>query len=87
MNGPTTDLSQLRAIPLERRSWTAAEVERWIAAAKAANGWLVFFSHDVSDDPSPLRLHPRHARARPGRGPDAGFDLQPVDQVLARATA
>lgn len=87
VNGPTADLSQLRAIPLERRSWNAAEVERWIAAAKAVNGWLVFFSHDVSDDPSPYGATPAMLEHALAAARDAGFDLDPVNNVLARAVA
>lgn len=85
VNGPTADLSQLRAIPLERRSWSAAEVERWVAAAKAANGWLVFFTHDVSDDPSPYGATPAMLEHALAATRDAGFDLEPVNRVLARA--
>lgn len=87
VNGPVADLSQLRAIPLERRSWTAAEVERWIEAAKAAKGWLVFFSHDVSEDPSPYGCTPAMLEHALTAARAAGFDLKPVDQVLARAKA
>jgi peptidoglycan/xylan/chitin deacetylase (PgdA/CDA1 family) len=85
VNGPVADLSQLRAIPLERRSWSAAEVERWIAAAKAVNGWLVFFSHDVSDDPSPYGATPAMLEHALAAAQGAGFDLEPVAKVLARA--
>jgi peptidoglycan/xylan/chitin deacetylase (PgdA/CDA1 family) len=85
VNGPTADLSQLRAIPLERRSWSAAEVERWVEAARAAGGWLVFFSHDVSDDPSPYGCTPAMLEHALAATRDAGFDLEPVNRVLARA--
>lgn len=85
VNGPLTDLSQLRAIPLERRSWRAAEVERWIQAAQAATGWLVFFSHDVSDDPTPYGCTPDMLEHALACARDAGFDLKSVNQAVAHA--
>jgi peptidoglycan/xylan/chitin deacetylase (PgdA/CDA1 family) len=87
INGPVTDLSQLRAIPLERRSWGADKVERWIEAARAVNGWLVFFSHDVSDDPTPHGCTPAMLEHALASARDAGFDLAPVNRALARAVA
>jgi len=87
VNGPMTDLSQLRAIPLERRSWNPAEVERWVAAAQAANGWLVFFSHDVSDDPTPYGATPAMLEHALAATREVGFDLEPVNRILARAAA
>jgi peptidoglycan/xylan/chitin deacetylase (PgdA/CDA1 family) len=87
VNGAHADLSQLRAIALERRSWRAAEVERWIEAAQAATGWLVFFSHDVCDDPSPYGCTPAMLEHALGYASDRGFDLAPVDRALAAAMA
>ena len=87
INGATTDLAQLKAIPLERRSWRPNRVERWIADAKAQAGWLVFFSHDVSDDPSPYGCTPamlEHALATVQK---EGLSVAPVKQVLAAARA
>jgi peptidoglycan/xylan/chitin deacetylase (PgdA/CDA1 family) len=87
VNGRETDLAQLKAIALERRSWRPARVERWIEAARAERGWLVFFSHDVSDDPTPYGCTPamlEHALAAVSA---AGFDMAPVGQALAAAGA
>ena len=67
VNGATSDLAQLKAIALERRSWNANTVERWIDVARAQKAWVVFFSHDVSADPTPYGCTPamlEHALTR-----------------------
>jgi peptidoglycan/xylan/chitin deacetylase (PgdA/CDA1 family) len=53
LNTGRMDFAQLKAVPLERRSLDALDVDGWLDRAVAAKGWLVFFTHDVSDDPSP----------------------------------
>jgi peptidoglycan/xylan/chitin deacetylase (PgdA/CDA1 family) len=87
VNGSLSDLSQLRAVPLEARSWTAADIERWVAAAKASNGWLVFFSHDVAEAPSPYGCTPAMLDHALTCVRDAGFDILTVKDALAKALA
>jgi peptidoglycan/xylan/chitin deacetylase (PgdA/CDA1 family) len=53
INAGRMDFAQLKAVPLERRSLDGLDVEAWLDRAQAQNGWLIFFTHDVSDDPSP----------------------------------
>jgi peptidoglycan/xylan/chitin deacetylase (PgdA/CDA1 family) len=52
LNTGRMDFAQLKAVALERRSYAAPEVEAWLDRAQAENGWLIFFTHDVSDEPS-----------------------------------
>ena len=87
LNGPVADLAQLRAYPLEARSSTEAQVEHWVAAAKAANAWLVFFSHDVADAPTPYGCTPRMLEHALETVRAAGIDILPVKDALARALA
>ena len=85
VNGRDSDLSQLKAIALERRSWRPDVVERWVETARAEQAWLVFFTHDVGEDPSPYgctQAMLEHALAAVTAG---GFDLAPVKQALALA--
>jgi len=87
LNGERTDLSQLKAIPLERRSWRAEAVERWVAAAARARAWLVFFTHDVCADPSPYGCTAAMLQHAVQTAVAAGLDILPVRDALARATA
>ena len=84
VNAGLIDLAQLKAIGLERKAWNPDAIERWVAQAASRNGWIIFFTHDVSDDSSPFGATPRmleHALAAVGR---AGIDILPVKHALAR---
>ena len=52
VNDGAMDLALLRAVSMESRCWDADWIERAISRAKAQNGWLAFYTHDVSDSPS-----------------------------------
>jgi len=85
VNTGVIDLAQLKAVPLERRSWNAAEVEGHIAHAAATGGWIVFFSHDVCDEPSPYGATPHMLEHALAAVRDAGIEALPVKHALARA--
>lgn len=86
VNGVIADLAQLRAVPLEARSWKAADVERWVEAARAAKGWLVFFSHDVAENPSPYGCTPAMLDHALTCVRQAGLEILPVKEALAVGT-
>jgi peptidoglycan/xylan/chitin deacetylase (PgdA/CDA1 family) len=59
VNSGVVDLQFLRAAPLINR-----DIDRLFDEAVATNGWLIFYSHDVADEPSPYGCSPsllRHA--------------------------
>lgn len=53
LNVGKMDFAQLKAVPLEARSMDRLDVDSWLDRAVAAKAWLIFFTHDVSDAPSP----------------------------------
>jgi peptidoglycan/xylan/chitin deacetylase (PgdA/CDA1 family) len=53
LNKGWIDRAQLSSVALERRELDESQIEAWLDQASAANAWLVFFTHDVSDNPSP----------------------------------
>jgi peptidoglycan/xylan/chitin deacetylase (PgdA/CDA1 family) len=64
VNSGTVDLQYLRSSPLIDREMDADGIERVLDEAVATNGWLIFYSHDVEDEPSPYGCTPallRHA--------------------------
>ena len=86
VNAGLIDLAQLKAIGLEHRAWRPSAIERAVETAMTYNGWIIFFTHDVSDTPSPFGATPEmldHAlscvRAR-------GIDILPVKHALERAS-
>lgn len=85
LNGKVSDLAQLKAVPIEARSWKASDIERWVAAAKETDSWLVFFSHDVSETPTPYGCTPQMLEHALRCVADAGIETLPVKHALAAA--
>lgn len=85
VNAGAVDLAHLAAIPLEVRHWSAAQVERWVNEACDRNGWIVFFTHDVSDAPTPYGSTPAILEHALRCLDAAGIEIVPVGRVPARA--
>src|SRR5258707_716901 len=58
VNSGTVDLQFLRAMPLIDRRIDRDGIERAFDQAQTNNGWLIFYTHDVADDPTPYRCSP-----------------------------
>jgi peptidoglycan/xylan/chitin deacetylase (PgdA/CDA1 family) len=58
VNSGSVDLQFLRAMPLIDRRIDRDGIERAFDAAQDTNGWLIFYSHDVADQPSPYGCSP-----------------------------
>jgi len=52
------DLGQLNTVSLESRCWEPDRIEAAIHQVLHARGWLVLYTHDVSDSPSPYGSTP-----------------------------
>jgi peptidoglycan/xylan/chitin deacetylase (PgdA/CDA1 family) len=64
VNSGTVDLQYLRSSPLIDCEIDAEGIDRAFDEAVATNGWLIFYSHDVEDEPSRYGCSPallRHA--------------------------
>lgn len=83
VNSGWIDLAQLRAVPLEARRWRPDEIAAAIDTAKAQNGWLIFFTHDVSDTPTPFGCTPAMLAEVLERTLEAGVAFQPVKHAMA----
>jgi peptidoglycan/xylan/chitin deacetylase (PgdA/CDA1 family) len=58
VNRGTVDLQFLRAMPLIDRRIDRDGIERAFDQAQTHNGWLIFYTHDVADEPSPYGCSP-----------------------------
>jgi peptidoglycan/xylan/chitin deacetylase (PgdA/CDA1 family) len=58
VNSGTVDLQFLRALPLIDLRIDRDGIERAFDEAQTTNGWLIFYSHDVADRPSPYGCSP-----------------------------
>lgn len=59
VNVGRVDLAQLNAISLEMRCWNQDAIEAAIQRVMHDRGWLVLYTHDVSDAPSPYGSTPQ----------------------------
>lgn len=84
VNGRMLDLAYLAAIPLEIRSWNAAMVESYVEQAVATRGWIIFFTHDVSETPTPYGATPLMLMHALSTVKEAGIEMLPVKHALAR---
>ncbi len=85
VNAGMIDLAQLRATPLEHRRWVPEEIDAAVAQALAETGWVIFFTHDVSERPSPFGCTPAILDYTLERLSAAGIETIPVRQAMARA--
>ena len=58
--------------------------EAAVARAAAAPGWVIFFTHDVSEAPSPFGCTPAMLAYALERLAIEGIDVIPVRQAMAR---
>ena len=79
------DLGQVRAFPLEARSFDEVTIRRAVAEAASSAAWLLFFSHDVSEAPSPYGCTPAMLRLVLDLLREHTVPAITVDQALDRA--
>ncbi len=58
VNSGTVDPQFLRAMPLIDRNIDRDVIERALDETQINNGWLIFYSHDVAETPSPYGCSP-----------------------------
>lgn len=62
INSATVDLGMLRVIELYDRTLTAEKLHRLLRETRECNGWLIFYTHDVAEQPSWIGCSPRLMR-------------------------
>jgi peptidoglycan/xylan/chitin deacetylase (PgdA/CDA1 family) len=85
VNRGIIDLSQLKAIGIEKWWWTPEYIQAAVDRAKAENAWLIFFTHDISDEPSPFGATPQMLEHALDALKAAEIETLPVKHALARA--
>jgi peptidoglycan/xylan/chitin deacetylase (PgdA/CDA1 family) len=87
LNVGEVDVAQLKAVPLEARSRNHEELAKRIAEAADQKGWLILFSHDVADNPSPYGCSPEDLIFAIRTAKKAGLNVLPVSEAAALAGA
>ncbi len=83
LNVGKVDLAHLRAYPLYGASFARAKSALKRAARRRA--WMIAFTHDVADKPSPWGTTPEALEAFIAKACKLGFAILPVTEALERA--
>ena len=86
VNDGILDLAQLRTFGIEKHTWDEARIAAAIARAQKNRGWIVFHTHDVSDDPSPYGCTPAMLETVLKRLAGAGIEVLPMREAMRVAT-
>jgi peptidoglycan/xylan/chitin deacetylase (PgdA/CDA1 family) len=84
VNRGLIDLSQLKAVGIERWWWTPGYIESMVEAARRDKGWLILFTHDISVEPTPYGATPEMLEHALDALIAAGIEILPVKHALAR---
>jgi len=76
------DLSQLNVVSLESRCWNEKDIEANIQRVLHSHGWLIFYTHDVSDTPSAYGSTPQMLDWALGRVAAARIEILPMREAL-----
>ena len=87
INAGRVDLAQLNTISLETRCWNQGEIEAAIQRALHDHGWLIFYTHDVADTPSPWGCTPGLLRHALDAAKRRNMPMVSVAEALRRAGA
>jgi peptidoglycan/xylan/chitin deacetylase (PgdA/CDA1 family) len=85
INQGRIDLAQLNAMPVEKRSFSRDGLAAAISNALHNNGWISFYTHDVSDSPSDYGATPAMLTEVLDRLAEARIDVLPMREAVAVA--
>ncbi|MDB5734250.1 MAG: polysaccharide deacetylase [Alphaproteobacteria bacterium] len=85
VNVGRVDLAQLNTISLESRCWEPEKIEAAIQRVLHDHGWLVLYTHDVSDTPSPYGSTPQMLDWALGKVAAARIEVLPMREALSVA--
>ena len=87
VNSGIMDFSELRAVGIESRNHDMGRVRAYIDEAKANNGWLIFFTHDIDNVPTQHGCRPHDLEDVIQALNDANIATMPVRDAAALVTA
>ena len=85
LNSGRADLALLNVVSMEKRCWDSAAIARAITRARHDRAWMVFYTHDVSDDPSPYGSTPAMLSEVLDRLAEARIEILPMREAVKAA--
>jgi len=83
VNERYVDFTNLKAVPLER-SFDHAQVLRILDKVTVSNGWVIFFTHDISEHPSPYGCKPSDLAWVVKAVLDRGIEILPIKNAAGK---
>ena len=87
INTGRIERANLYAIGLERRQMHLHDFPRLVAETARSRGWLILFTHDVSDHPSSYGCRPADLDRVVSLAKRAGLRIAPVKEVVSQFAA
>jgi peptidoglycan/xylan/chitin deacetylase (PgdA/CDA1 family) len=87
INHGVVDLAHLRTAELYDSSADGASIDRLLDAAERRSGWVIFYTHDVRQDPTSIGASPRFFAEVVDKVRRRGLRVEPVIETLRRAGA
>lgn len=82
INRGATDPGYLKSVEIRQPEDYVAGLTDWVDDLVQNPGWLIFFTHDISDTPTPFGCRPDTFERLVKYAVDAGCTILPVDQAL-----
>jgi peptidoglycan/xylan/chitin deacetylase (PgdA/CDA1 family) len=87
VNSGISDFNCLRAISLQAPSFSSSLVDFWLDEAGRRRGWLIFFTHAISPEPTRYDLTPNMLEVLLSGCLRRGYQILPVGSVARILTA
>lgn len=75
------DLSLLNSVALYSRLYHQVSINRWLSKAVRSKAWLIFYTHDVSEKPSPWGISIDHFESVVQKAISSGSKVLNVNQA------
>ena len=85
VNAGRIDLNCLKAVPLYEGQTTEAVIDGWLDRAEESRGWLLLYTHGVTEAPGRFDISPRLFESLLNRCRARGWPMLPVAQAAALA--
>lgn len=84
INRGPTDRSYLLSYPLQQPAQHLAQMRQIVDKVASRPGWLIFFGHDLSPQPTPYGCTPEQFKALVDHTSASGCTILTIDQALER---
>ena len=85
LNSGRADLALLNVVSMEKRCWDSAAIARAITRARHDRAWMVFYTHDIGEDPSPYGSTPAMLSEVLERLAEARIEILPMREAVKTA--